>query len=265
VEEIPNKVSTEQLAAQRVLARPEALSDQPADEEEGAKKRKDLSDLYELDVIKPSGDSGTGAPVFWQPTFEFKRALMINSRDLHQPPALINLYYTCVSEPNITKPFDHFYCYDRHPGSTAKLVTSLYPEHLFINSINSMILITPGRYRQGSMLIQIAVEHSLNNGRGGKVELTSTNQSGQFYFKLGFLPKDETILRRLSNGENIDGRDMYLPDASIAAWKTKIARHRILDPKPAATYFQFFTAAVSPYIRQASEVLTGCCSKRKQP
>ncbi|MHB1948285.1 MAG: hypothetical protein ACYCQI_09255 [Gammaproteobacteria bacterium] len=87
----------------------------------------------------------------------------------------------------------------------------------------------------------------------------STRQSRQFYFKLGFLPKNAETLKLLLEDKEIDGGEMYLPMESISAWKNKIEKHAALisperihlELKSAATHAQFFK---SDFIRTGAEM-----------
>lgn len=69
------------------------------------------------------------------------------------------------------------------------------------------------------------------------MSVTSVNQSGRFYFKLGFTALKENISDQLyySDG-NTDGGIMFLTNSAIAAWMEKVKEQTILNPE-----LSFFT------------------------
>lgn len=87
-------------------------------------------------------------------------------------------------------------------------------------------------YRIGSMLIQFAIEKSIEAGFGGKVTLVSSGDSGGFYYKLGFVcesqGKQEKIEKAYRKNQRIAGDNMYLHEEAIIAWKKMIAENPIL-------------------------------------
>lgn len=212
--------SNSESAAARVFSLKEHLSEKACDEVLAANKRKQIAELKKFfRQLYDKEDSGTMAEVFWKPEFEFKIALNVNSKkSAESESALINLYQHKDAS------IDCFYCYDDKPYSHAKLLLKKSPDCMWICSMNN----TEKQYRLGSLLIQIAIEQSIMNGFDGRVELVSTRQSGQFYFKLGFLPKNDAILGLLLLGKEVDGGEMYLPIQSISAWKSKIEKRPVL-------------------------------------
>jgi hypothetical protein len=243
-------MSKERIAAQNVLARTH-FSEHSVEEEEGAAKRAWLLTFYGTGLLNQAldrpYDGGVSEQIYWLPSFVFLKALNIKSKVLSNEPLLINLYHHRKTLPYIAVAFDCFYCYTSRDQdalmSSAKIVTSLYPDHVYINAINSY------EPYLGSLLIQVAVEHSLRESRGGKIKLKATRNSDEFFLKSGFL---------------YEGELMYLPQSSIEAWKIKIAQHPVLPNKASAVnYFQFFTQAVSPYLKPITEAFNGCCKRRK--
>jgi hypothetical protein len=86
--------------------------------------------------------------------------------------------------------------------------------------------------RLGSALVQFAIEKSIEAGLGGKISLVSTNGSSVFFYKLGFVcenPENQKDVEKayLHNERGSDGRNMYLPDEAINAWKKKIRENPI--------------------------------------
>jgi hypothetical protein len=87
--------------------------------------------------------------------------------------------------------------------------------------------------RLGSVLVQFAIEKSIEAGFGGKVTLSSKEGSSLFYYKLGFVCRDPAIQKKVeraywNNGDSPDGFEMYLPDEAIETWKQKIDELPIL-------------------------------------
>jgi hypothetical protein len=85
----------------------------------------------------------------------------------------------------------------------------------------------------GSALIQFAIEKSIELGFNGNLTLVSTNGSGLFYAKIGFIAEflliQETLEKALRDGVSItiDGGEMYLSEESLANWKKKIEQSPI--------------------------------------
>ena len=85
----------------------------------------------------------------------------------------------------------------------------------------------------GSALVQFAIEKSIEAGFDGKIFVHSTNGSGLFYYKLGFVCNHPITQKHLETAyrnheEGGDGGHMHLPEDAILAWKKKIAKHPIL-------------------------------------
>jgi len=219
----------ENQAANRLRLRPKHLSEEPIDELVAKKQREQILKTYGL-LGSKKNDIGTGAPIYWKQKFEFLKSLNVMAKDANsiEPSKLINLYYNKDKTH-----YEYFLCYSKCNSSDAKIKIQFHLKeeyqdssigYLSILSMNSFLY----RYRCGSLLIQVAIEHSLRQGLGGKIKLNSTRDSGQFYFKLGFLPKSGDILEALLKGNDINGYEMYLPEASIMAWKEKITKHSVL-------------------------------------
>lgn len=182
--------------------------------------------------VAPTDDSGTAAPIRWQPYFKWVNSILVNHKeDGSLDPKAIHVYGHWENDFLYFTGHREDYLRFRSRDSSAKIMLSVSSKsqnvedsgYVFINSLNAY-----GIYRLGSVFIQIAIENSLMAGMGGRVRLNSTRDSGLFYFKLGFVPDCELTFNFLKNGENINGGEMYLPQASIEIWKNKITANPIL-------------------------------------
>jgi hypothetical protein len=97
----------------------------------------------------------------------------------------------------------------------------------------------------GKSLHQVAVERSIQEGLGGRVQLDAAFNSHGFHYKTGFRAVDEGLNTQLAtllaeakaqgiqpNTKNLGGSGlltMYLPDDAIAAWQQIIAAKPILS------------------------------------
>ncbi|MFA6303163.1 MAG: ankyrin repeat domain-containing protein, partial [Legionella sp.] len=224
------------MAAAQVQSCRAYISIEPIDELTVKTQRQQLNDRFLRCSDHDDDDRGTSASIYWNPSFEYLRAIHVRPRDpdSSHPPKLV-LLFSHYNEMN----HKIFTCYRDHQKSLAKIILSKcedsYPGNkhgvIGINSINSCDgYHKRSDFRHGSYLIQLAIEYSFQQGYEGRVDLFSTNGSGKFYFKLGFLPKHltESILKGFQTGQDIDGFDMYLPQASIDAWKEKIRQYPII-------------------------------------
>lgn len=216
-------------AADRVRACHAYISLEPIDEGVVVAQRQQIAKFF-LYCGDHSDQTGTSAAIFWNPSFKYLRAIHIQPRD---PDS--------TRRPKLVLLFSHydemkhkiFTCYHDSNQSLAKIILSKsedsYPCNtcgfIGINSINSRDgYYERSDFRYGSFLIQLAIEYSFQQGYEGRVDLFSTNGSSKFYFKLGFLPTylTQSILNELQTSSNVDGFNMYLPQASIDAWKERI-------------------------------------------
>lgn len=182
--------------------------------------------------VAPTDDRGTAAPIRWQPYFKWVNSVRVNHKDdISLEPKVIHIYGHWENDFLYFTGHREDYIKFRSRDSDAKIMLSISSEnqkadgsgYIFINALNAH-----GVYRFGSVFIQIAIEYSFMAGYGGKVRLNSTRDSGLFYFKLGFVPVCALTFKRLKNGEQINGGEMYLPQASIDVWKSKIAAYSLL-------------------------------------
>jgi hypothetical protein len=180
-------------------------------------------------IEKPHDDIGTAASIKWQPFFTWIKSIKINPKKIDAPvePAVIHIYG--YKEKTHTE----FLYFTGHEGlewpsriSNAKLMLSVGKDAVWINALNNH----SHTHRVGSAFVQIAIEYSLKNGYEGRVRLNSTQESGLFYFKLGFVPMHEETFDKLQKGENVNGGEMYLPKKYIEIWGNKIASNRLLPP-----------------------------------
>ncbi len=106
------------------------------------------------------------------------------------------------------------------------------------NKLHILELRGGGGFRIGSFLIQLAIEFAIRD-EYEEISLGSTRGSGEFYFKLGFVPPQENlqredIIERLKKNQYskqqlcIDGGHMFLPRESLIIWKQKILKTPIL-------------------------------------
>lgn len=225
---MPSLSSMEKEAALELSNRPLHLS--------GCLTEKDVLQHKKLvetfPQVAPTDDSGTAAPIRWQPYFKWVNSVRVNHKDdISLEPKVIHIYGHWENDFLYFTGHREDYIKFGSRDSDAKIMLSVSSENqiadgsdcIFINALN-----THGVYRFGSVFIQIAIENSLMAGYEGKVRLNSTRDSGLFYFKLGFVPVCELTFKRLKNGEQINGGEMYLPQASIDIWKSKIAANSIL-------------------------------------
>lgn len=116
-------------------------------------------------------------------------------------------------------------------GAKGWLVLKSSGDSMHICRIDNFMY-SSNNYRIGSMLIQFAVEKSIEAGFGGKVTLVSSGVSGVFYYKLGFVcesqEKQVKIEKAYRKNQRIAGYNMYLHEEAIIAWKKKIAENPLL-------------------------------------
>jgi len=217
-----------QKAAERLSARPDHLSYQVIDEAIVESYTQRVSNYATKLYFFEHGNEGrTGHPVLWRPSHQYLTTLHINDHKT-EPAGIFDFYSHQLPQDKHCHYISAYNTSDAssdHPSlSKGKLCYSIGESALHVCQLNSFT-----QYRLGSTLMQIAVELSLEAGFEGRVELVSTRLSGPFYFKLGFLPRSQSVLEKLENSEKYcDGHEMYLPDAAICAWKKKISAHPIL-------------------------------------
>jgi hypothetical protein len=88
----------------------------------------------------------------------------------------------------------------------------------------------------GTALMQASMEYGYGKGCAGRLGLDASWDSHGFYYKLGmrtlFPPLDKRIAQSLSKGEktyNLGLCSMYLPQAGIEFWKSRIQHRPIFD------------------------------------
>jgi len=128
---------------------------------------------------------------------------------------------------------------DPHEGTAWKfLSTGKIVLRIVDNKVLILQLMGGGDFRVGSFLIQLAIEFAIRN-QYDEISLGSNRGSGEFYFKLGFVPyqayfRQEEICEALINNQNttdrlyIDGGHMFLPEPSLNIWKKRILEQPIL-------------------------------------
>lgn len=207
-------------ALSNLLARPEHISSRLISQEESWADKQD--DRFSL----PTTDTGIAAPVIRQSYFQWLNAIYVNPKDVASrlEPIPINIY-----AHHLPQGFICFSGYWLDGSSVAKVEMRLesgkddVKSHVEISSLNG-----GEKYRLGSVFVQLAIEYSIQNGCDGRVTLRSTRNSGQFYFKLGFAPSSDDVYEALLEGQEVNGWDMYLPDACIAVWRQKIEKKPLL-------------------------------------
>lgn len=111
------------------------------------------------------------------------------------------------------------------------LSLSFDKDRIYINRIETCPVFFRRKMGLGTGMVQFAIEKSLAAGFEGRVGLRSVYDSGVFYYKLGFISKDPEYQKQIEvaarEGKKINGLDMYLPEAAIAAWKEIIAKNPI--------------------------------------
>ncbi|KTD46629.1 hypothetical protein Lrub_1551 [Legionella rubrilucens] len=101
---------------------------------------------------------------------------------------------------------------------------------IVLNAIESRM---QGDYSLGTILIQAIFEQSQILGCEGRICLYSARKSGRFYFKLGFMPLQQTIFDQLflENQQDIDGDLMFLSPSAIDAWAERARQRPLLGPR----------------------------------
>lgn len=121
------------------------------------------------------------------------------------------------------------------------LALSSQQDQMYINRIDTCRVFFGRSRGLGSAMVQFAIEKSLAAGFEGRVGLRSEYGSGVFYYKLGFVSPNPEYQKQIEAaaraGKQIDGHDMYLPEAAIAAWKGKIHKNPISVKKPSLIQF----------------------------
>lgn len=210
----------EKQAATNLLARSEHLSPQVVTPSERWENNCRYSFGY------PARDRGTTDSVSRQSYFQWLNAVYVNQKrtNFRNGPICINLY-----AHHLERGYICFSGYATGNSSVTKADVLLIPDtdrsfsHISLSALNG-----GGEHRLGSVLIQMVIEYSIHQGCEGRVSLRSTRDSGQFYFKLGFIPDNDIVYQELMAGQHTNGWDMYLPEASIAIWKEKIRKHPLL-------------------------------------
>ncbi|WP_131751088.1 hypothetical protein [Legionella erythra] len=123
-------------------------------------------------------------------------------------------YYFLITPEQAVAAYAHFTVLDQ-----ADCLVSAYGDApvIALNVIESRM---QGHYSLGTILIQAIFEQSQALGCEGRICLYSARKSGRFYFKLGFMPLQETIFDQLlfENQQDIDGDLMFLSPSAIKAW-----------------------------------------------
>ncbi|MFC7782481.1 hypothetical protein [Legionella taurinensis] len=134
-------------------------------------------------------------------------------------------YYFLITPEQTVAAHAHFNVLDQ-----SECLASAYGTEsvIVLNAIESRM---QGDYSLGTILIQAIFEQSQVLGCEGRICLYSARKSGRFYFKLGFMPLQPTILDQLffENQQDIDGDLMFLSPSAIDAWAERARQCPLLD------------------------------------
>jgi hypothetical protein len=126
-------------------------------------------------------------------------------------------YFFCTDEDQKILAYVRFHFKDK-PISPDIIKAYKDTPYLSIEAIESH----RSGYSFGSILIQAVIEFSLKANCLGRASLYSLENSGQFYFKLGFTPSKEEVYSELSDEHNINGEFMFLTGTAIGAWSSRV-------------------------------------------
>jgi len=227
-------------AVRRLSSRPAHLSVNPANLALSSDGHKQLETSYR-NASRRYTQLGTRSSISWNPGFKLLSAQLINPDfiDNNVEPAQFNFYYHAINRVRSKELYVtcHNYSGSADGQTSLESIAKIFMVSaqdlpyqngargcLYICEINSF----DHQYRLGTALIQAAVELSIKEGFDGRIAVCSRKKSGQFFFKLGFIPEDHGVFDRLKKGEEINGKTMHLPEDSIAIWKQKIAQRSIL-------------------------------------
>lgn len=221
---MPYTQAEEALAGARLTSRLSSVS-APVEnlQKISSKIHEDLLSVSEFSIA--NDDLSTTAPIDWNKDFKLISAIQIPPKNGNTKENLIcNLYHKV--DTKFGQQHYGLFRFRNYRSSEARvqLWVNTGGNSLSLNAINN----SNNAYRCGTFLIQLAIELSIQNGFNGAVTLNSTRDSGQFYFKLGFLPESKVVYDYLLRGEKVSGGQMYLPNSSIEAWKAKILQHPVL-------------------------------------
>lgn len=221
-------------AIEQLNSRPEHIETSQISPVETLSYRKEMhqynQSIYGKQIFKPTS---TYAPQPLNEDFTYLTTIKINPKKVEENQKALTVHIYHYSNNGL----DYYICFSNSITnsrfSLAKIVlqscnSAKYPEctsteTTVVSKVNNL----HQSHRIGTALIQIAIEHSLKSGLGGRILLMSLQD--EFYTKLGFLAYKE-------KGINAS---MYLPQEVIASWLKKIVEHPIiLSPEQARQYLE---------------------------
>jgi len=158
------------------------------------------------------------------------------SNDKTVSPKIVNLYHVVPQDfPQV----NYFFIADQdgeiiaemrlQPQRSNSYLQSIYGDSNFFAVESIETYDTSKAYSFGSILIQTAIEFSIDQGCSGRLALFSVEHSGQFYHKLGFLPQEESLLMFLNACADVDGNIMFLPNDSLKLWVERMRENSVLS------------------------------------
>jgi hypothetical protein len=180
----------------------------------------------------PNSKSDLKEQIVWQSYFQPVAAFHVMPKQKHLPTKPVWIYAHWDSN----FPQNEGIVFTAHTNDTTSSIAkiSIHPEQCKYpdGSVGCMYVDivaaneSENDYRLGSLMMEVAIRYSFNTGYEGKIQLMSANDSGLFYWGLGFVPLNETVYLDLFKRKAVDGSKMYLPQASCLLWKEKINEHQ---------------------------------------